>query len=249
VPATGELLVYPRLGRLLPAWKRDREAAEQFVHLQEARRGSYHDEFHGLREFRWGDNPRAIHWRTSARRSELMVCEYDESRDRNLILLLDLWQPERATEPDHDRMELAVSFAATLCVAQLRQARDAELALLVAGETFTEWRGSTGPAGMESMLDLLAVVRGGSADLARLLQTASARRAPGTQTVLVTTRSRTENGLAPWERLVAHRSGVDRGGEFKVVEAGSQELARFFQLETSSRPMWASLANEIGSCR
>jgi hypothetical protein len=89
---------------------------------------------------------------------------------------------------------------------------------------------------MESLLDLLAVVRAGAGpDIGRLLQTAVSRRAPGTQTVLVTTRSRAGQGMAEWDRLLAARSGADRGGELKVVEAGPQELAKYFQLETSSR--------------
>ena len=231
VPARGTLLVYPRLGRLLPAWKRDREYAEQLVHLHESRRGIYHDDFHGLREYRAGDNPRAIHWRTSARRNELMVAEYHESRDRNFAVLLDLWLPARPIESDRDRVELAVSFAASLCTTQLRQGGDADVSLSVAGETYTDWRGGAGPAGLESLLDLLAVVQPGTEpEIGRLMQMASTRRAPGTQTVLITTRSRAGGRLADWDRLLASRTALERGGDLKVVEAGPEELARYFQL-------------------
>jgi uncharacterized protein (DUF58 family) len=231
VPAAGALVVYPRLGRLLPAWKRDREHAEQLVQRSEARRGTYHDDFHGLREYRWGDNPRAIHWRTSARRSELMVCEFNESRNCDLTVLLDLWTPARAGTSERDRVELAVSFAATLCVGQLRQARDAELAVAVAGETFTDWCGTAGPASMEALLDLLAVVGPGSTpDIGRLLQTAATRRGPGTQTVLVTTRPRADGRILDWDRLLASRPAMERGTDLRVIEAGPEELAPYFQL-------------------
>jgi uncharacterized protein (DUF58 family) len=231
VPARGTLLVYPRLGRLLPSWKREREYAEQLVHRQESRRGVYHDDFHALREYRAGDNPRAIHWRTSARRNELMVAEYHESRDRDFTVLLDLWLPARPAESDRDRVELAVSFAATLCTAQLRQSGDADVALSVAGATYTDWRGGAGPAGLESLLDLMAIVQAGpQPEIERLLQRAATRRAPGTQTVLITTRCRTGGRLADWDRLVASRPGLERGGDLKVVEAGPEELARYFQL-------------------
>ncbi|HUG90443.1 MAG TPA: DUF58 domain-containing protein [Planctomycetaceae bacterium] len=229
--APASLVVYPRLGRLLPAWQRDREYAEQLIERHESRRGVYNDDFHGLREYRGGDNPRAIHWRTSARRNELMVCEYHESRDRNLTLLVDLWMPPRPAEDDRDRVELAVSFVATVCVAQLRQARDAELSLSVAGAAFTDWRGKAGPGSLESLLDGLAVVRAGAhPDIARLLQAAAARRAAGTRTVLVTTRSRAGGRLAEWDRLLASRTAIERGGDLKVVETGPEELARYFQV-------------------
>ena len=43
-------------------------------------------DFHGLRTFQPADSPRWIHWRTSARRGELMVKEFEETPTDNLIL-------------------------------------------------------------------------------------------------------------------------------------------------------------------
>jgi uncharacterized protein (DUF58 family) len=50
-------------------------------------------DFHGLRSFRSGDSPHWIHWRTSARLGELMVREFEETPDDNLVIVLDAWLP------------------------------------------------------------------------------------------------------------------------------------------------------------
>src|SRR5207245_10092424 len=50
-------------------------------------------DFHGLRAFRSGDSPHWIHWRTSARLGELMVREFEETPDDNLVIILDAWLP------------------------------------------------------------------------------------------------------------------------------------------------------------
>ena len=107
-----ELVVYPAIGRstLLarsaaasPQWERRRKS--------HARLGS--EEFHGLREYRPGDNPKWIHWRTSARFAKLMVRELESNSRRQVSLLLDTYVPVGDLESAH-RFETAVSFAATV---------------------------------------------------------------------------------------------------------------------------------------
>src|SRR5262249_37179029 len=69
------------------------------------------DDLHGLRPFRPGDSPRWIHWRTSARRNQKMVREFEESGGQNLILIVDPWgSGEHLTALDQ-----TVSLAATIC--------------------------------------------------------------------------------------------------------------------------------------
>ncbi|MER3415756.1 MAG: hypothetical protein C4297_06030 [Gemmataceae bacterium] len=55
-------------------------------------------EFHGLREFRPGDSPKWIHWRTTARAGQLMVREFEDPPQENLVLLLEPWLPASAAE-------------------------------------------------------------------------------------------------------------------------------------------------------
>ena len=87
------MLVYPRIGHLTRRWFQiQRQATEN-------RQGQRHDssaqqvEYHGLRGYRSGDSPRWIHWRTSARRGELMVKEFEHQNEQDLAILIDPWLP------------------------------------------------------------------------------------------------------------------------------------------------------------
>lgn len=46
-------------------------------------------EFHALREFQRGDNPRGVNWRQSARHAKLLVRETRAERNRSLMLAID----------------------------------------------------------------------------------------------------------------------------------------------------------------
>lgn len=229
--ATDELLVFPRLGKLTPAWKRRCGVSDELVYRRDTRRDIFEDEFHRMREFRWGDNPRAIHWRTSARQNGLMVREYHQSRDWNLVVVLDLWAPRRPVESDEERVELAVSFAASICVDQLRLGRDANLFMAVAGASLVEWDGPSRPASIEPLLSLLAVQQAGSAtDLERALESAMARRTHSTRTVLVTSRPRSDGIVSPADELGRRLADFDPGAELVVVHADESELSQYLVL-------------------
>jgi uncharacterized protein (DUF58 family) len=124
--------------------------------------GSSEEEFHRLREYRSGDNPRAIHWRTTARRSELMVREYQHQGEPDLCLILDLWQPDQPTDLDRQRVELAVSFCATICTEQLQAAGDADLHLVICGQEPIQAVGNGQTLALQALLEKLALVEANS---------------------------------------------------------------------------------------
>lgn len=244
-----EILIYPRLGRLSSQWKQNPLTAAELVQREELRRGTYDDEFHRIREYRWGDNPRAIHWRTSARHNELMVCEYRQSRAPRLTVLLDLWSPARPSERNLERVELAVSLAATLCVEYLREGHNPRLSLATAGKKLTQWEGRSGPGNLDSVLETLAVVEAGpAADVKRMLETSARKRTAGTRTVLITTRSQREAPNVPgagshgpsWEprgiptQSVGTRAS-DNGNHLQVIHVTDPEVSSFFWLELGER--------------
>ena len=119
--STIKMLVYPRIGHLTRRWFQiQRQATEN-------RQGQRHDssaqqvEYHGLRGYRSGDSPRWIHWRTSARRGELMVKEFEHQNEQDLAILIDPWLPRsKAGAEQREAIEQAISFAATLCVETAR---------------------------------------------------------------------------------------------------------------------------------
>lgn len=65
------------------------------------------EEFHAMRAFRPGDSPRLVHWRTSARRGLLIVREFEDPPNRELVLEFDPMEtPEKLRES-------AISFVAS----------------------------------------------------------------------------------------------------------------------------------------
>jgi uncharacterized protein (DUF58 family) len=209
----GEMIVAPRLGRLADRWNREVAAADELVQRRQPRRGAFPDEFEKLRLFRYGDNPRMIHWRTSARQNLLMVREYHEIRDRDLMVLLDL----AATPNDKDsllRVELAVSFAATVCVDQLQRSRQSALAVAAAGRTTTTWSGVAHPASAEPLMRVLALIEpAAEPDIGPLWEFAREQRTPTTAGVLISSRPASEIPRPPgtvWLRTFsAADSGID----------------------------------------
>lgn len=100
VEDNSSLLVLPRLGRVdLTRFRRLLLGGVEYESRNQPRirQPGSQTEFHGLREFRSGDSPRWIHWRTTARVGELMIREFEEPPVRQLILVLDPWLPDSPT--------------------------------------------------------------------------------------------------------------------------------------------------------
>jgi len=74
------------------------------------------EEFSSIREFRYGDDRRNIHWKASAKTTRLMVTEYAAEEPKKLTLILDNLMP-----PDDRVFEKAVSLAASLADIFLRE--------------------------------------------------------------------------------------------------------------------------------
>ena len=87
LPAPGALLVYPRLARL------GRLFSETGAHSHDGRRLLLRRhtgfELHGVREYEQGESLRRVHWRSTARRGELMVKELEDAPRDEIAVLLD----------------------------------------------------------------------------------------------------------------------------------------------------------------
>jgi len=78
-------------------------------------------EFHALREFQRGDNPRGVNWRQSARHAKLLVRETRAERNRSLVLAIDTGR--LMSEPLADglpRLDHALNAALVLAYAGLK---------------------------------------------------------------------------------------------------------------------------------
>jgi uncharacterized protein (DUF58 family) len=123
IAAAAEVLVYPALVPVPEAIVRSGIADAGRRQVQSPSRSG---DFHGLREYRSGDDPRDIHWRTSARRGRLFVRESEEETGHTVMVALDSQRrPEVPGGPDPAAaaraFEDAVSMAASLVVTLIRR--------------------------------------------------------------------------------------------------------------------------------
>jgi len=113
ITSPAELLVYPAL---VPVSDVDLRSGLAQLGERQSATPTRSGDFHGLRELRPGDDPRDIHWRTTARRGRPFVREFEDESGRAVIVVLD-----RRAPPDAAAFESAVSFAASLALLLLRR--------------------------------------------------------------------------------------------------------------------------------
>ncbi|MDM7890371.1 DUF58 domain-containing protein [Curtobacterium caseinilyticum] len=77
--------------------------------------------FHAIREYMPGDDPRTIHWRSTAKSGSLMVRQFEDTRRSHLVVALATGRGEFT---DDDEFELAVSAAASLGTRAVRDGRE-----------------------------------------------------------------------------------------------------------------------------
>jgi len=230
-----EMLVYPKIGRLTRRWYLlQRQATEN-------RRGQRHDrsaqqvEYHGLRGYRSGDSPRWIHWRTSARRGELMVKEFEQQSEQDLAILIDPWLPRTKASPEQrEAMELAISFAATLCVETCRH-QGRRLALGWTGQAPGVRQGPASVKLLHELLEQLAIMKpsteGSVADLIDVVPPAVLR-----ESLLVVLTTRPINMLEEVERSTRFSGSSARSllGHVMIFNAASGDLSSLFELAEAS---------------
>ena len=230
-----QIVVYPTIGRLSRRWFQMQKQAT------ENRRGQRHDrsaqqvEYHGLRDYRSGDSPRWIHWRTSARRGELMVKEFEQQNEQDLAILIDPWLPRTKASPEQrEALEQAISFAATLCLETCRH----HGRRLVMG-----WTGPTpgvrqGPASVKllhELLEQLAMMRtateGGLAELFDVMPPSVLREA-----LMVIISCRPLNLIEEAERSSRLSGASARSllGRVLLLNSAQGDLASLFQLADAS---------------
>ena len=70
--------------------------------------------FHGLREYRLGDNPKRIHWKSTARFLKPMIKEFEKHQESNISILLDTFLVENNDQKQKEFLESAISLCASL---------------------------------------------------------------------------------------------------------------------------------------
>lgn len=242
----GELLVYPRIGRLTSQWHREQMNADELVQHTRPRSGAFEDEFHRLREYRQGDSLRSIHWRTTARRNQLMVRENHQMRDLDLALVLDLWLPASPTAAELANVELALSFMATVTVEHCQKSRESTLFIGIAGQHARWWCGAAGPQTMPQLLDEFAMAEGTSnGTLGEVVEACFRMRSSHVNRILITTRDERQPSVKML--LDVQADSQHRGMPMRLVVATPEELQRFFDNSEDTGPAHKTLPALITS--
>ena len=229
------LLVYPTVGQLTRRWQLVQRQASETRRGQRHDRSAQQQEYHGLREYRPGDSPRWIHWRTSARIGKPMVKEFEQLNEQDLAVLIDPWLPRsRVTPEQREVLEQVIRFAATVCLETCRH---------LGRRLLLGWTGPTpgvrqGPASVKllhELLEQLAVMRpsteGTLSALFDALPPAILR-----ESILIIISTRPVNLLEEAERSSLLSGSSARGLMSRVVllDASRGDLADMIQFAESS---------------
>jgi uncharacterized protein (DUF58 family) len=159
IEAPADVLVYPAL---VPVPETIIRAGLAEAGRNQTPSRSRSGDFHGLREFRTGDDPRDVHWRTSARRGRLVVRECEEETGRTVLLVLENPRPGEDVELTK-AFEAAVSLTASVALALIKKG------LLVGLKTANAYVApAAGPGQATDILEPLALIQPRAAEGGRM---------------------------------------------------------------------------------
>ncbi len=237
----GQIIVYPRVGQLSRRWQLMQRQATETRRGQRHDRSAQQQEYHGLRDYRPGDSPRWIHWRTSARLGQPMIKEFEQQNEQDLAILLDPFLPRtKVTNEQRETLEQLIEFAATIC---LETCRHHGRRLLLG------WTGATpgvrqGPASVKllhELLEQLAVMRPcGEGTLAGLFDAVPPATLREAALVIVSTRP--VNLLEETERSARLGGASSRSlmGRVMLLDVSNGDLADLIQFPEASNTAWGS---------
>lgn len=239
-----DFLVYPQLVELAPVaftpGGQTRGAASDSLTLQ--RLG---DDFYALRDYTIGDDPRRIHWRSTARLGRPMVREDENPRAHRVALLLDT--RTAAYDADPDRFEVAVSAAASIAAACARRHDRVRLVTTTEGVVV----GGDRHHDLTTVLDYLARVQLANTatlriGLTQLQATAAsayvavlgATEVPGDSQLEATLSLMRDGASLTALRIDGNSSGdLNRRGQFKLIGLSSiDQIATLWNEAQNARP-------------
>ena len=198
LPAPGALLVYPRLVRLARLFSETGAHSHDGRRLLLRRQSGF--ELHGVREYEQGESLRRVHWRSTARRGQLMVKELEDAPRDEIAVLLDA----DAAAVVGDSFDVQVRAAGSILESYVRLGRRAVLVLN--SERRDVQQVHSAAADWRRALELLAAVEPtGRSTVARLLAEQDGPAARALELVVVT--ARLEPALVDRlvQRAVSHR--------------------------------------------
>lgn len=124
-PAELELLVFPEI---FPAAGTQLKDVDRSGEEASRRAGQGHG-LYALRQYRYGDDPRGIHWKQTARTGSMVYMEREAEHSRRLSILFDNGVGDLPDEVSRNRFERLVSEAATTALEHLFRGYEVELVM------------------------------------------------------------------------------------------------------------------------
>ncbi len=174
--------IYPGAAFSLPA-----SSTRSSVELERPAPSLGQELFREVREYRRGDNPRHIHWRSSARHGELVVKQFDAVTTSETWIVLDLDPASHAGQGQDHSFERAIEIAASIAVQQIRSGLRCGIAggLREDGSPVLLLAPGTGNAHLHAILDALAALRADCPrPYAEVLESLAAHHSAGQQWIL-----------------------------------------------------------------
>ncbi len=220
------VIVWPRLGRLTPHWLGLLDARRLGRQASQFRQGPIDGDYYGLREWRPGDSKRWIHWRTTAKLGKLAVRQFEEQQNQDLALVLDLWLPSAPRDEDRGRVEVAVSFGATL-VDELARRGGSRLTIGLAARQRGHWTAAASPLFAQQTLQRLALVDAAPENhLTEVLGEIVSGNPLGTQVVVISTRSSQLHSIGRSASFADRHRHQRALGNVIWLDVGSDEVRR-----------------------
>jgi len=115
-------------------------------------------EFRGLRDYQEGDSIRAVDWRATSRRRKVIIREYQEEQDQQVLFLLDTGYRLNRLEDDSGRMQFDSALEAVLLLSWVGLKHGDSVGVSTFGSS-TRWLGprkgiSSFPVLMNGLYDL-----------------------------------------------------------------------------------------------
>lgn len=149
------ILVYPDFSRLIrceiPAGRKLQPGGIALAsHVGES------TEFLSTREFREGDDPRYIHWKSWAKLGKPIVKEFQEEFFTRIAIFIDTYVPHEAGEEKYQAFESLLSVAAS--ISDYLQRQEYVIDIIAAGPEVFYLQAGRSLAYLDQILDILAVM-------------------------------------------------------------------------------------------
>ena len=196
------LYAAPAIGKLVPNWEKQAAAMATGEDAIKRKRGATEDEFFALRKWRSGDSRRNIHWRTTAKTQKPMVRQFDEPTNRDLAIVIDLFQQGHQSGEALDEQgqvladqqsqlgEKILSFASTVA-AEPQIDFDGQISIGVCGQRNDLFRNLQRRAYNANLIRGLAMAQcGNDPDLYSAIKVIGQSVSPGTPIFMISTRAK-----------------------------------------------------------